>query len=90
MLFRVALGDVIRDHRTERLMTLREVSSGAFVALGYLSEIERGIKEPSSGVIESIADCLGVPAHTLIVETGYRMAGIPNTPEGIEEILLAH
>jgi transcriptional regulator with XRE-family HTH domain len=40
---------------------LREVSAAARVSLGYLSEIERGHKEPSSELLAAICDALDVP-----------------------------
>ena len=43
------------------LRTLREVSSSARVSLEYLSEIERGQKEPSSELLNAICGALGVP-----------------------------
>jgi transcriptional regulator with XRE-family HTH domain len=73
MEFRVALGDVIRELRLERNLTLRTLSKRSNVALGYISEVERGQKDPSSVVMESLAYGLGVPIHQVIIETGYRM-----------------
>ena len=51
MLFREVLGAQLRVHRAEQGMTLRQLSARSNVALGYLSEIERGRKEPSSELI---------------------------------------
>jgi transcriptional regulator with XRE-family HTH domain len=51
VLFRRLLGDVLRDQRTQRGLTLREVSAEARVSLGYISEIERGQKEASSELL---------------------------------------
>ena len=47
-LVREVIGDVLRQARTVQGRTLREVSDSARVSLGYLSEVERGRKEPSS------------------------------------------
>jgi transcriptional regulator with XRE-family HTH domain len=73
MEFKVALGDVIRELRLERNLTLRTLSKRSNVALGYISEIERGQKDASSVVMESLANGLGVPIHQIVIETGYRM-----------------
>ncbi len=73
MEFKVALGDVIRELRLERNLTLRTMSKRSNVALGYISEIERGHKEASSVVMKSLADALKVPIHQIVIETGYRM-----------------
>ena len=47
ILLRRELGDVLREQRQDAGRTLREVSASASVSLGYLSEVERGEKEPS-------------------------------------------
>jgi transcriptional regulator with XRE-family HTH domain len=73
MEFKVALGDVIRELRLERNLTLRTLSKRSNVALGYISEIERGHKDASSVVMESLARGLRVPIHQIVIETGYRM-----------------
>lgn len=66
VLFRRELGDVLRDYRQRQGRTLREVSSGARVSLGYLSEVERGQKEASSELLHSICRALNVPmSHVL-------------------------
>ena len=46
VLLRRLIGDVLRRHRLRQSLTLREVSAAARVSLGYLSEVERGRKEP--------------------------------------------
>jgi transcriptional regulator with XRE-family HTH domain len=67
-LFRRMLGDVLRDQRTQRGMTLREVSAEARVSLGYISEIERGQKEASSELLASLCAALGVPLSSVLRE----------------------
>jgi transcriptional regulator with XRE-family HTH domain len=83
MLFRHALGEVIKARRTEQRLTLRQVSGTARVALGYLSEVERGHKEISSELLDGIANGLGVETGELILQTGLKMNGveIPDTAE---------
>ena len=93
MNYRNALGSVMKDLRNEQGLNLRQVSGKACIALGYLSEVERGQKEPSSEIVELIANALDVPTHELVIMAGYRMAGIPNSPnELIDETreLLLH
>jgi len=58
VLFRDFIGDALRHERVVQGRLLREVSSKAKVSLGYLSEIERGIKEPSSEVIAAVSTAL--------------------------------
>jgi len=68
------IGDVLRDYRLQKGKTLRQVAGKANVALGYLSEIERGQKEASSEVLQSIADALGSPLSDILIEVGERLA----------------
>ena len=78
MRMRTALGDVIREIRTEQGRTLRDVAKGVPMALGYLSEIERGQKEISSEILDDLANALRVPTYQLIIEAGYLMGGTPS------------
>jgi transcriptional regulator with XRE-family HTH domain len=48
--------------------TLREVSATARVSLGYLSEVERGQKEPSSELLAAICNALDVELSDLFAE----------------------
>jgi transcriptional regulator with XRE-family HTH domain len=68
MLLRRLLGDALRRQRLRQHRTLRDVSAGARVSLGYLSEVERGQKEASSELLSSICDALGVNLSTVLRE----------------------
>jgi transcriptional regulator with XRE-family HTH domain len=61
VLLRQEIGDVLRNHRLEQGQTLRQVAAKASVALGYLSEVERGQKEASSEILASVTEALEVP-----------------------------
>lgn len=74
-LVREVIGDVLREARTTQGRTLREVSDSARVSLGYLSEVERGRKEPSSELLNAICDALEVPLSSVLTHAGERMAG---------------
>jgi len=74
VLMRHEIGDVLRDYRLQKGMTLRQVAGRASVALGYLSEIERGQKEASSEVLASIADALDEPLSRILIEVGERLS----------------
>jgi transcriptional regulator with XRE-family HTH domain len=52
--FNAAVGYTLRKIRQEKNLTLRQVSSKSFVALGHLSDIERATKSPSLVVIEQV------------------------------------
>jgi transcriptional regulator with XRE-family HTH domain len=74
VLVRQEIGDVLRDFRLQKAMTLRQVASRASVALGYLSEVERGQKEASSEILASVADALDTPISVIMREVGDRLA----------------
>src|ERR1700756_5890569 len=73
-LMREVVGDVLRRARTSQGRTVREVSDSARVSLGYLSEVERGRKEPSSELLNAICDALEVPLSSVLTDAGERMA----------------
>ena len=74
VLFRRLLGDVLRERRMERGMTLREVSKQARVSLGYISEIERGQKEASSELLASLCGALEAPLSDVLREVSHAVA----------------
>jgi transcriptional regulator with XRE-family HTH domain len=80
VLLRQELGDVLRDVRLQQGRTLRQVASRASVALGYLSEVERGQKEASSEILAAVAEALDVPLSSILREAGDRLAVL----EGID------
>jgi transcriptional regulator with XRE-family HTH domain len=82
ILVRQEIGDVLRDFRLQKGRTLRQVASKASVALGYLSEVERGQKEASSEILASVADALDTPISVIMREVGDRLAVI----EGLSSI----
>ncbi|MBG6095947.1 helix-turn-helix domain-containing protein [Nocardioides luteus] len=59
-LWREAAGQVIREERSRQERTLADVAGDAGVSTQYLSEIERGRKEPSSEVLEAVGGALGL------------------------------
>lgn len=73
-LLRTELGAVLRQVRHQRGWTLRDVAKESQVALGYLSEIERGRKEASSELLDAICEALGVPLWFVLREVSDRMA----------------
>jgi transcriptional regulator with XRE-family HTH domain len=72
---RQVVGETLRAMRLRQRRTLREVSSAARVSLGYLSEVERGQKEPSSELLAAICGALDVELSELfreVTDTLYR------------------
>jgi len=57
-LWRELVGEQLREIRTDRGETLRTVAKRADVSPQYLSEIERGFKEPSSEILAAIGGSL--------------------------------
>ena len=86
------IGGTIRDFRLQKGRTLRQVASKASVALGYLSEVERGQKEASSEILASVADALETPISVIMREVGDRLAvleGINVIPDTVPDDLVA-
>lgn len=74
VLMREEIGDVLRDFRLQKGRTLRQVAGEASVALGYLSEVERGQKEASSEILASVAEALDMPLSVILGEVSQRLA----------------
>ena len=92
ILVRQEIGDVLRDFRLQKGRTLRQVASKASVALGYLSEVERGQKEASSEILASVADALDTPISVIMREVGDRLAvleGLNTIPDTLPDDLVA-
>lgn len=67
-LLRRELGTALRRRREEQRRTLRSVAAEAGVSLGYLSEVERGVKEASSELLAAICGALAAPLPEILVE----------------------
>src|SRR5664279_4825239 len=64
------LGDFIRAQRQMANLSLRQLSALTEVSNPYLSQVERGLHEPSVRVLRSIANALNVSAETLLEQAG--------------------
>lgn len=73
MLLRNVIGDELRRHRLTQGRTLRDVAKAAAVSLGYLSEIERGVKEPSSEMLAAICAALEITVGNLVMAAGAQL-----------------
>lgn len=65
-----ALGSFIKGQRNLANLSLREVSRLTDVSNAYLSQIERGLHQPSVRVLRSVAEALNVSAETLLAQAG--------------------
>ena len=59
-LWRSVLGMFLRRHRLAQGLTLAQVARVSGVSTQYLSEIERGVKDPSSEIIAAVVGALGL------------------------------
>ena len=64
------LGAFIRAQRQMANLSLRELSAMTEVSNPYLSQIERGMSEPSARVLTSIAQALNLSAEALFAQAG--------------------
>ena len=65
-----ALGSFIRTQRKLADLSLRELAEMTEVSNPYLSQLERGLHQPSVRVLKAIANALNVSAETLLVQAG--------------------
>ena len=78
VLLREVIGAQLRNARKFQGATLRDISNKANVALGYLSEIERGQKEPSSELLASICNALDISVSNLMASVSREALRIEN------------
>jgi transcriptional regulator with XRE-family HTH domain len=64
------LGSFIRAQRQMANLSLRELSAMTEVSNPYLSQIERGLSEPSARVLKAIAQALDLSAEALFAQAG--------------------
>jgi transcriptional regulator with XRE-family HTH domain len=76
-----ALGSFIRTQRKLADLSLRELAEMTEVSNPYLSQLERGLHQPSVRVLKAIADALNVSAETLLVQAGL-LEGVGEQAEG--------
>jgi transcriptional regulator with XRE-family HTH domain len=65
-----ALGDFIRNKRKLANLSLRQLAERTKLSNPYLSQIERGLHQPSVRVIRLISDALNVSTETLLAHAG--------------------
>jgi transcriptional regulator with XRE-family HTH domain len=78
------LGSFIKAQRQMANLSLRQLSALTEVSNPYLSQIERGLHEPSMRVLKSIADALNVSAETLLKQAGLVDEGVDGDEEASE------
>jgi transcriptional regulator with XRE-family HTH domain len=67
---REALGAFIRTQRQMANLSLRQLADLTNLSNPYLSQVERGLHEPSVRVLKAISGALNVSAETLLAQAG--------------------
>jgi len=65
-----ALGAFIRSQRKLAQLSLRQLAELTSISNPYLSQIERGMHQPSVRVLGLIAEALNISAETLLIQAG--------------------
>jgi transcriptional regulator with XRE-family HTH domain len=73
VLVRRLVGEVLRAERMRQGRTLRDVSEKATVSLGYVSEVERGVKEASSECLAAICGALDLPLSSVLLRVSNQL-----------------
>jgi transcriptional regulator with XRE-family HTH domain len=87
-----ALGEFIRAQRQLANLSLREMAAMTSVSNAYLSQIERGMHQPSLKVLHSIADALQLSTEQLLGQAGWTTgppSSAPLAPSSTEEAIRA-
>ena len=74
-LLRTLLGGVLRQARHDQKRTLSDVAEQAGISVPYLSEIERGRKEPSSEMLAAVCGALDLELLDLVSRTYVDLVG---------------
>ena len=64
------LGQFIRDRRKLSRLSLRDLAARTNVSNAYLSQIERGLHQPSIRVLRAIADALEMSSEQMLSHAG--------------------
>jgi transcriptional regulator with XRE-family HTH domain len=64
------LGEFLRSQRKLANLSLRELAARSDLSNAYLSQIERGMHEPSVRVLRSLAQALNLSANTVLAQAG--------------------
>ncbi len=87
-----ALGEFIRKRRKLANLSLRQLAEKTRLSNPYLSQIERGLHQPSMRVIKLISEALNISAETLLTQAGllhHADAGPSSAAPGAPDVELA-
>jgi len=79
-LWRQVVGRELRRERLRTKRTLADVAGEAGVSPQHLSEVERGLKEPSSEVLDAITRALGLQLLDLTVRVARVLSSNRSSP----------
>jgi transcriptional regulator with XRE-family HTH domain len=88
-----AFGGFIRSQRKLANLTLRQLAELTSLSNPYLSELERGMHQPSVRVLRQLSDALNVSAEILLVQAGLIDPGsraadeTASEPAGVEQAI---
>ena len=74
---REALGAFIREQRKRANLSLRQLAELTSLSNPYLSQVERGLHQPSVRVLKALSGALNVSAETLLAQAGLIDAMVP-------------
>ena len=77
-----ALGAFIRSQRELARLSLRQLAELTSLSHPYLSQVERGMHQPSVRVLKLIAEALNVSAETVLIQAGLLAGHDESDPDG--------
>ena len=85
------IGNYIRQQRNNAQLSLRQLAKIAGVSNPYLSQVERGLRQPSARILQQIATGLRISAEALYVQAGIldQRAGSPVVDAVVADIDLS-
>ena len=84
-----AFGRYLKAQRTVSDLSLRELGRMTNLSNAYLSQLERGLHEPSLRVMRQLAEALGIPLETLLEQTGMNARAEASAGGGTEAAIRA-
>ncbi len=79
---REALGAFIHEQRKRANLSLRQLAELTSLSNPYLSQVERGLHQPSVRVLKAISDALNLSAETMLAQAGLLDAITATGPDG--------
>jgi transcriptional regulator with XRE-family HTH domain len=81
------VGEFIKAQRRLADLSLRQLADLAKVSNPYLSQVERGLHNPSAEVLKSIAKALGISSEVLFTQAGLLDPKGDDRPNRVEDAI---